>query len=156
MDYSITDKFTLVPQQMDSPEFIKELFGTCTNENIAHVAIEQYGAVLYFIKDNTESLPIICFLLKEIGEIKEHNKIAVSFCKEKQIVFITAAEGEKLRLANSYKAADFTTALYFIMLATQQMMFNPLLTELHFYNAMEPQDIELVNRYFKDCKLHNL
>lgn len=156
MNYSITDKFTLVPQHMDSPEFIKKLFGSCPDENIGHIDIAQYGAVLYFVKEDKEALPIIYFLLQQLREIKEYNKVAVNFCKQKQIVFIAAAEGQKLMLVNSYKAADFTTAIYFIMLVTQQMMFNPLLTELHFYSTMDQQEKELINRYFKDCKLHNL
>ncbi len=129
--------------------YLNEIFNIAQNESIGNLELEQYNAVLYFAAEESDATPLIYHLLQQLQQTKEHNKLCVSYNKKVGIVYVAAAQGDKLLLANSYKAADFTTALYFIMLATQQVMFNPHLTQVNVYGNIEPEDEALLNTYYK-------
>ncbi len=149
MNYSFTEKFTLVPKQMANAGYLNGIFDITQNESIGSLELEQYGAVLHFAAEKQDSTPLIYHLLQHLKEIKEHNKLSVSYNKENGVIFVAAAQGEKLLLANSYKAADFTTALYYITLVAQQVMFNPQLTMVNIYGKIGAGNEDLLNTYYK-------
>ena len=149
MNYFLTEKFTSAPKQMAKPEYLTEIFELDSNESIGTCELPQYNAMLYFAETAAKQTPLIYVLLEQLGKIKEHNKLAVSYSKEKERVYITAAQGDMLLLANSYKVTDFTTAFYYISLVTQQAMFNPHLTQINVLGELAKYEKILLNTYYK-------
>lgn len=149
--YIITEKFTLAPKHLYNPNCLGQMFEIGENESVKSIDIGKYNAVLAFAapKEAPEGKePLIYKLLEYAGTLEEHNKVAVHYCKERKLAHIVAIEGEKLLLANTYRATDITSLLYFITLAVQQVMFNPQLTKIHVYGRMEQQELKFIGGYF--------
>ncbi len=149
MNYSYTEKFTMVPKAMANSAYLNGIFEIGPNEEVGSQELAQYDAILYYAQDTPDRLPVIYRLLLSLDDSIEHNKLSVSYNREIGVVFVAAAQGKRLLIANSYRASDFTTAFYYISLVTQQVMFNPNVTLVRLLDEVGPEDEALLNSYYK-------
>lgn len=150
--YFITKKFTIAPKPLYKEEYLKEMFEVAENEAVKALELEKCNAVLSFVskkEDDAANLqPLVYVLIKYAETLQEHNKIVINYSKEHKLTHIIAMEGGKLLLANTYRTTDVKSVLYFICLVAQQVMFNPHLTKVHVYGELEPEGVQLVEKYF--------
>ena len=150
--YFITEKFTIAPKPLYREEYLKEMFEVAENEAVKALELEKSNAVLAFVSkkddDDANLQPLAYVLIKYAQTLPDHNKIIINYSKEHKLTHIVAMEGEKLLLANTYRTTDVKSVLYFISLVAQQVMFNPHLTKVHVYGELEPEGIQLLERYF--------
>ena len=64
-------------------------------------------------------------------------------------LYLVIAQGRSLLLCNSYKAADFVTAEYFIFRAMKRLQLNPEMTVVYFRTPLKEEDEMSLYRYFK-------
>ena len=150
--YFITEKFTLTPKHLYREEYLADMFEITENEVVKAVELEKHNAVLAFVSekgaDSAGTQPMALALIKYAETLNDHNKLVINYCKEYKLTHIVAMEGEKLLLANTFHTADIKSVLYFIALVAGQVMFNPLLTKVHVYGELEPEGVQLVEKYF--------
>ncbi|MBQ1682669.1 MAG: DUF3822 family protein, partial [Bacteroidales bacterium] len=94
----------------------------------------------------------VFFILDELPRCQEYNKLLCTW--DGSVLTLAVAQGRSLLLANEFKAADFTTAQYYIFLALKSLQLNPEVTTIHFRHPL-PEDAEMsLYRYFKavDCR----
>ena len=103
-------------------------------------------------KDGTKArpLPEAYYMLQQLQDIPEYNKILVSYMDG--YVHIVISQGKSLLLCNSYRAVDFTTAEYFIFLAMKKLQLNPEVSAICFRTPLsEEQELSLY-RYFRSVE----
>ncbi len=152
MTYFYTHKFLLEPEPLFDPEHLRELYTVEENEEIVSEHLPRYKARLVYAKESVfegrELKPVITALIEWVMEIEEHNKVAIYYSRSNKMVTIVVAEGERLLLANSYRCTNAETLLYFLSLASQQVVFNPQITRIHSYGELEKSAEDLLKRYF--------
>lgn len=144
--------FTLVPVNFFKPATAREALAGVAQINdgdsVAHKSIPGYNAVLiYTVSGGSDVPPEIFFILQELPSCSEYNKLLCSW-KDGELS-LAIAQGRSLLLANSYKAPDFTTAQYYILLAMKSLQLNPEVTTIRFRHALAPGDEMSLYRYFK-------
>jgi hypothetical protein len=65
------------------------------------------------------------------------------------VLHLALGAGDKLLLANSYEAKDFTTALYYIFAVLHDFQINPRMTTLYYKGDLAYENMELLFSYFK-------
>lgn len=148
-NYYITEKFTLVPQGYGKIEYLKELFTIEEDEKIFTRTVANYNATLIYAATQEDKEPLIKVMIENLHSIKEHNKIIVHYNRSGNRTYITAAEGDKLLLANSYRTTDTKNVLYFITLVCGQIMFNPQLTTIHYMGELGEELKQLIATYYQ-------
>ena len=144
--------FTLVPVNFFNPATAREALAGVAQINdgdsVAHKNVPGYNAVLiYNVSGGSDVPPEIFFVLQELPSCSEYNKLLCSW-KDGELS-LAIAQGRSLLLANSYKAQDFTTAQYYILLAMKSLQLNPEVTTIRFRQALAPEDEMSLYRYFK-------
>ena len=143
-DISDTD----VVESIEVPEFAAVLvysntIGETLSKVISETTVRTDGT-------RTRPLPELYFMLKQLSELKEYNKILASYMDGH--LYLTIAQGKSLLLCNSFTASDFTTAEYFIFLALKKLQLNPEVTTICFRTPLtEDQEMSLY-RYFKSVE----
>ena len=66
------------------------------------------------------------------------------------------ATGSELKMANSFKADSFESALYFLFLSIQQLQMNPRQCTVRVCSAITPQQEETIARFFSGVEKNNL
>ena len=101
-------------------------------------------------KDGTKArpLPEAYYMLQQLQDIPEYNKILVSYMDG--YVHIVISQGKSLLLCNSYRAVDFTTAEYFIFLAMKRLQLNPEVSTIAFRTSLTEEEEMSLYRYFKN------
>lgn len=148
--------FTLVPVNFFNPASAREALagiGKITDgQEVLYKDIPQYSAVLIYTSDGKDVPPEVFFILDELPRCQEYNKLLCAW--DGSVLTLAVAQGRSLLLANEFKAADFTTAQYYIFLALKSLQLNPEVTTIHFRHPL-PEDAEMsLYRYFKavDCR----
>ena len=121
-------------------------------DEVLYKDIPQYSAVLIYTSDGSDVPPEVFFILQELPLCQEYNKLLCTW--KDGVLTLAVAQGRSLLLANEFKAADFTTAQYYIFLALKSLQLNPEVTTIHFRHPL-PEDAEMsLYRYFKavDCR----
>lgn len=168
-----THKFALVPAGFYSDEKARELLAevvTLDDDDVVEsVQVPQFAAVMVYsvaaggalpkvmaetvmCKDNSKGkpLPEAYYMLAQLQEIQEYNKIMASYMDG--YVHIVISQGKSLLLCNSYRATDFTTAEYFIFLAMKKLQLNPEVSSICFRTPLtEEQELSLY-RYFRNVE----
>ncbi len=146
--------FTLVPSNFFDParglDALKEV-GQVDGKDckVEHLDIPQYNAVLVYTVDGDSigNMPPIAEVLERLPECPEYNKI---LCLHKEgRLYLAIAQGKQLLLANEYRAADFTTAEYFIFLAVKSMQINPEVSTITWMGKLGEEEKMSLYRYFK-------
>ena len=115
------------------------------DDKVEYISLPEYSAELVY--SLSSDLPELYYLLKKLPEIKEYNKIAASYGDG--ILSLAIAQGENLLLANTFQAADFTTAEYFLFMAVRKLQLNPEVSTIHFISPLSGEEEMSLYRYFK-------
>ena len=168
-----TPKFTLVPAHFHTPEMSRQILSEVVHveddDVVDYVEVPQFAAVLTYsasvggtlarvigetvlCADGTKSrpLPEIYYMLNQLQQIPEYNKILASYMDGN--LYLAIAQGKSLLLCNTYQAPDFTTAEYFIFLAMKKLQLNPEISTICFRTPLtEDQELSLY-RYFRSVE----
>lgn len=139
----------LVPQAFFSPEKAREALADVVplreEETVGHVEVPRYAATLIY--SPAADLPEMFYVLEDLGRCREHNKVVASYADGR--LDLAVAEGEDLKLCNSFEAPDFTTAEYFIFLVLRRLQLNPEVSTIVFRTPLSQEEEMSLYRYFK-------
>ena len=144
-----TPKVALVPSAFFDPASAREALSRTVkldkDDKVEYISLPEYSAELVY--SLSSDLPELYYLLKTLPEIKEYNKIAASYGDG--VLSLAIAQGENLLLANTFQAADFTTAEYFLFMAVRKLQLNPEVSTIHFISPLSGEEEMSLYRYFK-------
>ncbi|MBO7372283.1 MAG: DUF3822 family protein [Bacteroidales bacterium] len=143
------EKYTLVPKEFfnGDVQLLSQVVGVSPSETVKYVELPSYEAVLLFVPGDEGKEPVIYDLLCDLQKIHDYNKVL--FCIDASSLHLAIGAGDRLLLANSYEAKDFTTALYFIFAALNDFQINPRMTTLYYKGDLAYDNQELLFSYFK-------
>ena len=168
-----TPKSALVPAQFHLPEMSRQMLSEVVNlredESVEYVAVPEFAGVLLFSNtmagsisrvisetvlrtDGTKArpLPETYYMLKQLAEIPDYNKILASYKDDS--LYLVIAQGKSLLFCNTFKAPDFTTAQYFIFLAMKKLQLNPEVSSIFFRTPLDQDQEMSLYRYFKNVE----
>ena len=166
-------KCTLVPAQFHQPEnsrqMLSEVVALAEEESVEYVTVPELAAVLLFSNTNVGAisrvvsetvlrvdgtkarpLPEIYYMLKQLSEMSEYNKILASYKDDS--LYLVIAQGKSLLFCNTFKAPDFTTAQYFIFLAMKKLQLNPEMSSIFFRTPLDQEQEMSLYRYFRNVE----
>ena len=168
-----TPKTTLVPVQFHAKEVEKKLLSEVVSlkdeEHVESIEVPEYNAVLLYSNNIGETLtrvvsetvlrtdgsksrplPVMYYMLKSLSTLPEYNKILAAYMDG--VLYLVLAQGATLLLCNSFKAPDFTTALYFIFLTMKRLQLNPELSTISFMTQLDYEQEMSLYRYFRSVE----
>ena len=166
----LTPKVALVPDAFLDPASARKALEdvTCLKEGdlVETVPVPSQNATLVYSLSLDESLskvvaqtvlpvsgepvrvlPEMFFLLRELDNVSDYNKIVASW--HGGWLHLVIAQGKDLCLANVYEAPDFTTAEYFLFLSLKRLQLNPEVSTVHFRTPLDTEAELSLYRYFK-------
>ena len=166
----LTPKVALVPESFFAEESaaqaLAEVAQTGKDDVVEWVAVPEVGAVLLYSLSIGESLsrvlaqtvlkedgsqarvlPEMYYLIRTLGSVEDYNKIVASW--RDGWLHLVIAQGKSLRLANVFRAPDFTTAQYFLFLAMKRLQLNPEVSTVNFRTPLDMDSSMSLYRYFK-------
>lgn len=169
-----TDKFALVPSAFFRPESARDLLAeTVTlrpDESVAAEELPRQGAWALYAsspamshlriiretllrKDGSRGtvLPEQCRMLAALDSIPEYNKILASWADGR--LYLVIAQGRTLLLCNSFEAADFTTAEYYIFLVMSRFQLNPEQSTIFFRTPLSEDEQASLYSYFRSVEM---
>ena len=168
-----TPKVTLVPSNFFVPENVRVMLADVADiaddDVVEYVNVPHLGAELVYSNaigetlskvisetvlhtDGTKArmMPEMYYMLLQLSEIPEYNKILASYMDG--ILYLVIAQGKSLLLCNSYQAPDFTTAQYFIFLAMKKLNLNTEISTICMRTPLSEDDEMSLYRYFKSVE----
>ena len=145
-----TPKVALVPSAFFDPASAREVLSQTVEldqeDKVEYISLPEFSAELvYSLSD--EDYPEMYYLLKKLSEIPEYNKILASYGDG--VLTLVISQGDNLLLANTFQAADFTTAEYFLFMAVRKLQMNPEQSAVHFMSGLTGDEEMSLYRYFK-------
>ena len=107
-------------------------------------------AVLDFDGRPAEILPEMYYILKDLQNIDEYNRIIASYAAG--YLHLGISQGRNLLLANVFRASDFTTAEYFLFMAVRKLQLNPEVSSVYFRTPLTEEEEMSLYRYFKSVE----
>ena len=120
------------------------VYSNSIGENLSKVMAQ---TVLPTSGESVRVLPEMYYLLGMLDSIQDYNKIVASWAGE--WLHLVIAQGKSLRLANVFRAPDFTTAQYFLFLSLKQLQLNPEVSTVCFRTPLDSEASMSLYRYFK-------
>ena len=150
---SVLHKCTLVParffEEGDARCILAELYPLADSEAVSFIEVPRYEAVLVFSSpDGTP--PVLYELLNAMDRCPDYNKILFHY--EEGCLDLAIGQGNSLLLANSYPAADFTTAQYYLFLAVKSLQLNPEVSTVTAHSPLSSGEEMSLYRYFKSVE----
>ena len=169
----LTPKVALVPSafycEASAGELLSETVALESGDAVAGIPVPEYSAVLVYslsigemlsgaisaaVKDGDGNsvpvLPEMYYILKDLGRLSEHNRIVASFGGG--YLHLGIAQGDNLLLANVFRAADFTTAEYFLFMTIRRLQMNPEVSSVHFRTPLSDEMEMSLYRYFRSVE----
>ena len=145
-----TLKVALVPSAFFDPDSLREILSRTVrldrDDQVEYISLPEFSAELvYSLSD--EDYPEMYYLLKKLSEIPEYNKILASYGDG--VLTLVISQGDNLLLANTFQAADFTTAEYFLFMAVKKLQLNPEVSTVSFMTPLSGEEEMSLYRYFK-------
>jgi hypothetical protein len=145
-----TPKVALVPSAFFDPASARDVLSRTValdqEDKVEYISLPEYSAELvYSLSD--EDYPEMYYLLKKLPEIAEYNKILASYGDG--VLTLVISQGDNLLLANTFQAADFTTAEYFLFMAVKKLQLNPEVSTVSFMTPLSGEEEMSLYRYFK-------
>ncbi|MBR3440061.1 MAG: DUF3822 family protein [Bacteroidales bacterium] len=145
-----TPKVALVPSAFFDPASAREVLSRTVEldqeDKVEYISLPEFSAELvYSLSD--EDYPEMYYLLKKLSEIPEYNKILASYGDG--VLTLVISQGDNLLLANTFQAADFTTAEYFLFMAVKKLQLNPEVSTVSFMTPLSGEEEMSLYRYFK-------
>ena len=145
-------KVALVPSAFFDRTYARDILSRTVKldqeDKVEYISLPELSAELVY--SLSQDLPELYYLLKKLPEIKEYNKIAASYGDG--VLSLVIAQGDNLLLANTFEAADFTTAEYFLFMAVRKLQLNPELSVVHFMSVLTGEEEMSLYRYFKSVE----
>ena len=162
--YILSEIFTLLPADICTPETAaKTLIGQFSLDEETEVSsfiLEKEGAAVVYPSVGSEadksSLPFVIRLIEEASALDEHNKVVFHYCTGRKLSHTIIYIGEQLKLANSFKADSFESALYFLFLAIKGLQMNPRQCTVRVCCAITKEQENVFSRFFKGFQVNNL
>lgn len=167
----LTPKVALIPAAFFEPDKARDLLSRTVvlseKDEIGYISMPEYSAVLvyslsvgnarssavpdrYDVGTPGKVLPEMYFILKDLRQVKDYNRILASYADG--YLHLAIGQGNNLLLANVFKAADFATAEYFIFLAMKKVQLNPEVSSIYFRTPLS-EDWEMsLYRYFNSVE----
>ena len=86
-------------------------------------------------------------MLDALHGLEDYNKVVASYADGR--IYIVVAQGRSLCLCNSFEAADFVTAEYFIFHVLKRLQLNPEVTVIYFRTPLAEDEEMSLYKYFK-------
>lgn len=148
----MTPKFTLVPSELFSEDSAREILSEVVllekGEPLSFLGLKAYDAVLVYAG---ESRPAVYDMIMSLFKLRDYNKILAAVTDG--YLYLVIAQGEKLVYCNSFKAADFTTAEYYIFMVLKQLQINPEVSTLTFMSEIPQGRLAELYHYFKAAEV---
>lgn len=167
--YILTEIFTLVPKEVYTPELgrtaLTEQFGLQGEYDFYSALYEKAGAVVAYALPSSQktgtgvchkAYPFAIRLLQESEEITGYNKVILHYNSTRKLSHTIICTGEELKLANSFKADSFESALYFLFLSIQQLQMNPKQCIVRVCNEITEEQEKTISRFFNGVEKNNL
>ena len=169
----LTPKVALVPVSFfDEATMRDSLCDTVIlgeEDEVRHVSVPEYSAELVYsltigemlsktisqsVLDSegrpAEVLPEMYFILRDLQRVDDYNRIVASYASG--YLHLAIAQGRNLLLANVFRAADFTTAEYFLFMAVRRLQLNPEVSSVCFRTPLTADEEMSLYRYFKSVE----
>lgn len=148
----MADKFTLVPSELFSEETARETLSEVVlleeGDQLSFIEVPFCQAVLVYAG---QKRPVVYDMLMSLCKIRHHNKLIASLSNG--VLSLVVAQGDRLQFCNCFKAADFTTALYYIFMVLKKQQINPEISTLYFMSCDVSQEhLTSLFRYFKSAE----
>ena len=166
----LTPKVTLVPDAFLDPasarKALSEVASLRDSDFVETVPVPSLASTLVFSNSLDESLskvmaqtvlptsgtpvrvlPELYYLLRQLDEMADYNKIVASW--HGGYLHLVIAQGKSLCLANVFEAPDFTTAEYFLFLSLKRLQLNPEVSTVCFRTPLDTDAEMSLDRYFK-------
>ena len=161
--YFRSEKYALVPKEYFCEENIVEdlnkihnvkdseqvMFCQASIDNIIIVYAIPKDIINTFrnIFEHIEFFPNAYLLLEDTDKIADSNYINLD--QGSNLMDVAVFEQKKLKLINSFPASDFTTLLYFMIMITKEVVFNPQLTTVKVGSSISEDTIQKLSTYYK-------
>jgi len=169
----LTPKVALVPSSFFNESFMRGCLSDTVilgeEDEVRHVPVPGFAAELVYSltigemlsrtvsqavldKDGepAEVLPEMYYILADLGRIDEYNRIVASYASG--YLHLGISQGRNLLLANVFRAADFTTAEYFLFMAVKRLQLNPEVSSVYFRTPLSREEEMSLYRYFKSVE----
>lgn len=157
MSYLPTEIFTLIPLEIYTPQSgeaaLREQFSLSGELIYGEHHFQQYKAVMAFCGTVP---PFAIKLIEECSSISNYNKVVFHYSQQLNLSHTIIGAGEELKLANSFKAESFESALYFLFLSIQQLQMNPKQCVIRVCGDISVQQEETIKRFFNSVEKNNL
>ena len=130
------------------PEFAAEMVYSLSIGEMLSKTISR--TVMDFEGRQAEVLPELFFILKDLQRIDDYNRIVASYASG--YLHLGISQGQNLLLANVFRAADFTTAEYFLFMAVRKLQLNPEVSSVYFRTPLADEETMSLYRYFKSVE----
>lgn len=162
--YILTGLFTLVPEEFCTPDTAREAlagqFSIDWDFELSYFPLEKSKAVVVYpslaVDGSSAVLPFVVRLIKEASTLQEHNKVVFHYSPEKGLSHTIIYMGEELKLANSFKADSFESALYFLFLSIKGLQMNPRQCTVRVCNCITEMQEKIFAKFFKGFDVNNL
>ncbi len=94
--------------------------------------------------------PEFHYMLTEGYHVESYNKIIASYAEGR--LYLVIFQGKNLMLCNSFEAADFTTAQYYIFMALKNLQLNPEASTIYFRTPLTAEEEMSLYHYFQAVK----
>ena len=168
MKYVYIEKFTLVPQELYTPELGREALvqqfqldpdapvECCNSCNCAAVVVYSPENVQKSQAAESIAVPFVVGMMDIAREAGEYNKVAFHYNKERGYAHIVIYTGDELKLANSFKVDSFESALYFLFLSIKGLQMNPQQCVINICWNIPDAQKETVAKFFKGTHVVDL
>ena len=169
----LTPKVALVPtaffEEGKEREALAETVLLGDDDEVGHIGLPEYAAELVYSLSIGEMLsrtisravldeegkaarilPEMYFILKDLQKVDEYNRIVASYAAG--YLHLGISQGRNLLLANVFRAADFTTAEYFLFMAVRKLQLNPEVSSVYFRTPLKEEEMMSLYRYFKSVE----
>lgn len=147
-------KCTLVPSDFYKDDcardYLAQVVDILPSDAVKSVFLPRFDAWMIYAaakNDPDGSLPELHHILTSLDVCTDYNKILCSW--NEGVLNMAIAQGSTLLIANSFNAADFTTAEYFIFQALKSLQLNPEVSTISWMNELDPEQEMSLYRYFK-------
>lgn len=168
-----TPKVALVPESFFEESTMRQSLSDTVvlgeDDEVAHVALPEYAAELVYSLSigellsrtisrsvfdlegrRPEVLPEMYYILKDLQRLDDYNRIIASYASG--YLHLGISQGRNLLLANVFRAADFTTAEYFLFMAVKKLQLNPEVSSVCFRSPLSEEEEMSLYRYFKSVE----
>lgn len=142
--------FTLVPSSLFSESAARQILSEVVPleeaEPLSFVPLPSFDAVLVYSGPRPRAYDMLLSLCK----IRDYNKILASL--DDGILSLVVAFGEEVAFCNSFPAADFVTAEYYIFCVMRKLQLNPEQSSIFFASPLSLEERLSLGAYFRSAE----